>query len=853
KKNALGVVDSVVAEDIAQFPEQNLADALQRIPGLTINRESGEGRQIQLRGLGPDFTQVLLNGMEALGTTSSAYDSRGSVSRSRGFDYNIFASELFSRVDVHKSYSANLDEGGLAGTVALYTPRPFDYSGHKGAFSLQAGDNSHTSSVDRRFAGLFSNTWGRFGALASVAYSRRDTADTGYDTVRWRQVNAQSADISALPASTQALISGKSLWFPRGARPIIFKNDIERLGVTLALQFKATDNLTLGLDLLYGQLHNNRDELHIQHATGTSTGMGCYSLVTGPATEKKCSSVTALEYDKNNKVTYYALKNTTVVSESAIEDADSNIHQAVFNFDWKLRDDLRLTGLIGHEDTHFIDNKSKVYMIATGDMTLDFRNGFSGRNTYAFDTTNSSLYRYSDLDIWQPELKNDFDTAKADLVYDFATGGKLSGGVSAKRYKNEYSVATANYAAALNAGTLSRTVYSDLTYVDRSHPDNVWLSTDIPGVFAKLGIARWLPTVANKNIVTEETKAAYAQYEMAPLDMPMGSLRGNAGLRYYDTKITSDGPVGVKQVSIQRSYSDVLPTLNLAWDVTPQAILRFSAAKNVSRVALGSLNVSGTIQNDASKGDLSISAGNPDLKPMTSTNLEVAAEYYFKGAGYVSLSVFNKDLKNLTGSSLVNVRFGDTGYPLSFLGTVDANGAPQTADTIYKFSMPININDATVTGYEIAFKRDFDFLPAPFNNLGAIVNYTHVTGDTLYENVAGTGKSQYKPFAGLSKHTANATLYYETEKWGARVSAAYRSKYILAVQSGNTDENERGFHESLFVDMTAFYAVTPRLKLTLNALNLTDEPYEQYSDSTDRLYSATTSGRTISLKAIYNF
>src|SRR5690606_35678150 len=114
KREAMIAQDSIVAEDIADFPDLNLADSLQRVPGVTITREGGEGRQISLRGLGPDFTRVQVNGMEALGTSSSPMDARGGVSRSRAFDFNIFASELFNQIDVKKSYSADQEEGGIA-------------------------------------------------------------------------------------------------------------------------------------------------------------------------------------------------------------------------------------------------------------------------------------------------------------------------------------------------------------------------------------------------------------------------------------------------------------------------------------------------------------------------------------------------------------------------------------------------------------------------------------------------------------------------------------------------------------------------------------------------------------------
>ena len=138
KRLALGAQDVIVAEDIAAFPDLNLAESLQRIPGVTISRDAGEGRQIALRGLGPDFTRTQLNGMEVSASTSSGFDNRGSVSRTRAFDYSIFASELFNRVTVRKAYAADQDEGGVAGTVELRTSKPFDYPGFKAALSAKA-------------------------------------------------------------------------------------------------------------------------------------------------------------------------------------------------------------------------------------------------------------------------------------------------------------------------------------------------------------------------------------------------------------------------------------------------------------------------------------------------------------------------------------------------------------------------------------------------------------------------------------------------------------------------------------------------------------------------------------------
>ena len=165
KRAAVGSEEVILAEDIAAFPDLNLAESLQRIPGITISRDSGEGRQISLRGLGPDFTRTQLNGMEVLGNTASGMDNRGGVSRTRAFDYSLFASELFDKVTVLTSYAADLDEGGIGGTVQLETPKPFDFPGPKAVFSAKGQTNTNTDTVTPRLVGLASDRWGGFGAL----------------------------------------------------------------------------------------------------------------------------------------------------------------------------------------------------------------------------------------------------------------------------------------------------------------------------------------------------------------------------------------------------------------------------------------------------------------------------------------------------------------------------------------------------------------------------------------------------------------------------------------------------------------------------------------------------------------
>src|SRR5690606_13945175 len=186
KRGESGVIDAIVAEDIADFPDLNPAESLQRIPGVSITREGGEGRNISVRGLGPQCTRVRINGIEAL-ATGGGTDTSGGVNRGRGFDFNTFASELFSQLVVRKTSAAEIEEGSLGATVDLRTARPFDFEGFTLSIGGQASYNDLLEEVDPRGSFLVSNTFAdnKLGALLSVAYTDRKVIEEGSDSVRW--------------------------------------------------------------------------------------------------------------------------------------------------------------------------------------------------------------------------------------------------------------------------------------------------------------------------------------------------------------------------------------------------------------------------------------------------------------------------------------------------------------------------------------------------------------------------------------------------------------------------------------------------------------------------------------------
>ena len=157
KRNAPNAKETIMAEDIGKMPDLNLAESLQRVPSVTITREGGEGRQVSVRGLGPDFSRTTLNGME-VPASGGGLDSSGGVNRGRAVDFNIFASELFNRIDIHKTPIASVEEGGLGGTIELHTAKPLDNPGFHAIVGAQATVDNVADELDPRFTALISNT-----------------------------------------------------------------------------------------------------------------------------------------------------------------------------------------------------------------------------------------------------------------------------------------------------------------------------------------------------------------------------------------------------------------------------------------------------------------------------------------------------------------------------------------------------------------------------------------------------------------------------------------------------------------------------------------------------------------------
>ncbi|NBB64629.1 TonB-dependent receptor [Pseudomonas sp. ODNR1LW] len=866
KQDSVIQVDAIVAEDMAKFPDLNLAESLQRLPGVQINREAGEGRRISLRGLGPDFARVQLNGMEVLGNVDSAQDSRGQRSRDRAFDFNIFASELFSRVEVEKTFEAAQKEGGMAGTVGLFTGKPFDYGvGADGALSLKLGTNEYTDDTQPRIAALFTQNWDNvFGVSFSVAYSKRETTEQGHNTYNRSQPSAatmqslvtRGLNISNLSAAEQAKFLSGDLYFADGNRISSWNAEQERLGLTAAAQWRPMDGMELTLDVLHGEFTTRRNEYHLATRPLASTGSVAFDTAAGgvwPSIFQSASVINDLTWDSDNYVTMTDVTGTTFGSEHRRSLNENKFNQVVLTGEWEMSDRLKFDGHVGWEkSTYDTPYDDKLYMRAKGNLVANYgSNGQSVSFDYPnWDPTNPANYAMDSFYYRSFNNESELHEGELNARYELNDTWTLRAGVAYHKFRQQGE--DLFYDDNVN-GTRSKmrgTSVADVTSVF-TNAFGSWLVGDYDKAFAKYneyhrlapnkdGTGGALQDIENVYETTEETLSGFVQGDWDS-ELFGRRFRGNIGLRGYSTDTHSTGWIQgdsyayLGTTDVEGGYEGVLPAMNSVLEVTPELLVRFSATQNLNRPGLGSMAAEGSAFQDPDSGEITVSRGNPNLEPYKDTTLDFAVEYYFADVGLVSASVFHKDIKNFIGSlTLENVPFSETGVPVSTIP-----GA--TASTIVaEFSMPVNIEgNNQLTGLELAAQSQLSFLPAPFDNLGVVANYTYVDAD--------------EALTGISETSYNATVYYETNRWGARASLNFRDKWFTGRNDSVMSASTRGFEGGTYIDAAAFYNITDDMQVTFDAVNLTNEKDTQFWGQNEYLYNQNQSGTTYMVGLSYKF
>lgn len=898
KRESNSIVDVIKQEDIGKFPDTNLAEALQRVPGVVIDRDAGEGRSITVRGLGQDFTRIRINGIEALATTGGT-DSSGGNNRSRGFDFNVFASELFSTITVRKSSSADVDEGSLGATVDLQAPHPFEYTGFKATAALQSRYNDLSKEHDPRGSFLVTNTWfdRKVGFLVSGAYSKRQLFEEGFSTVRWDNGPSSGgwcSPIGVTPANpaTTATTCGPTAqgvnripgtpdtiaaynaasdpanFHPRLPRYGRLTHDQDRTGLTAAFQVKPWQGGLLTVDMLYSKLKATRQEDFLEAISFSSNaGQG----------GKPQTSVLETAYAPNGALLFGRYNGVDIRAESRFDELETTFKQPTITFEQDFGDWVKVTGKLGRADSKFrnpVQTTTTLDAINVNGYSIDFRESDRlARISYPFDVTQPggaltivgvprvtsgtqpavvANTTTSEIRIRPQGTDNVNDVAHVDVAWE-AVPGKFTfkSGLDYKKYSfdsfefrrvnqndtifappagttvNDLTTTISGFGRGLSlpSGTPTSWVIPNLRAITDAY--NIYcncLQSGPPGGPGDFTLSSTTNGNArgNNRSVEETDTGGFAMGEFST-DFFGTPARGNFGVRYVKTKTLATGfqaTGGGTEVTVSNEYTDWLPSLNLAFNVTRDFIVRVAAAKVMSRPQLGNLNPGGTI---TTTGNLSITSGNPLLEPFRANTYDASFEWYFARNALIGVGLFYKDINTYIQSLRSNVPYNQTGLPLSLL-------PPNfTGDEVFQVTVPVNTKGGSLSGYEINYQQPFTFLPDAFRNFGTLLTYTFVKSKIEYLVSPNAATTISDDLLNLSPKSWSATLYYDDGRFSARVSGAFRKTYLTRVPGQNNNDVE-GKNSTTNVDASLSYKVTPNIELTLEGVNLTNEPNDQFID-----------------------
>jgi iron complex outermembrane receptor protein len=884
KQQAVGVRDSIVAEDIGKFPEANIAESLQRVPGVILNRDesSAEGQRISIRGLPTEYSVTTLNGAPVNTTSTSTIGSAA-----RGFNYDVFASELFGRVDFYKSPLAELSEGGLGGVVDLQTPRPFDNPKRTVRYAVSGSYNTMSKKTDPTGFALYSNTWDSVGFLLGASHSSSVNNRSGFEATGGYNSSFRGAQNPVkgnfavtldydspranLGTYTKAQIDNALL--PRIYRFYGSSNERTRDGLVSSLQYKSGD-LNLSLDTMYSKLQNSRDELYygilVRNSKTTNR--------TAPAGTAGNNGFIPLnvKIDPESNLLTGTFGNTSYSSGVTYTEDETKFGYASLNARWVARDGLVITSQLSSNSSKALSYQDTLSGQIFGvDSTIDYGsdhvypsmsspvsytdpNNFSGFGIGTGWTRETDKGKQGRLVAdWDYALAGDWSGhLKAGAVFVETTKGieKRNGTAGATTKLNTMGN------AGLRAGMTSTLPISNLDMgAGWPHAFGTFTRDFTYSTFDPLAYntdATFTP--AQSFTATEKVSTAFIQSDFKGKVFDL-DWRFNAGLRYSSTETHIDnfkqkGASLVYQANQENGkYSNVLPAVSSALDLTDNLMWRASWGKTISRASLSIIAAQTVIPNPF---DNSATAGNPSLKPQSSKNLDTSLEWYFQPGSLLSGAVFRKELTDATVANTVQTTFGALGLPDTALGAIFQDTAgrvdPNLPMTLRSFS---NAGQQTLKGYEIAYQQAFTFLPDPFKGFGAIASYTHIDPFNSAKWITNAGKEI--EVNSVPKYAYSTTAYYERGPLAVRLSYNYKGRSLHSDNPRNNgDDLIRWRAARGYMDGNISYKINDSLELRIDALNLTNTlAYDYFEDATGqygsgkktRMDYAKYDGRTIKI------
>ncbi len=872
--------DSIIAEDIGKFPDLNLSESLQRIPGVAITKDAGEGREISVRGLNTSFSLVRINGMDALSSTGSS-DFDGGVNRTRAFDFNVFASDLFNKLTVHKTTDASQEEGALGAMVDMNTARAFDYKKFTLVASAQGIYNDQSNEVAPRVSAMIADTWGDFGALVSLNYGKRKITEEGSSATSWTAANIINASSKTMPlggfANTSAGAGGYTLaqldnaLIPRIPRYDEFHDDSERKGATASFQWKPSDQTLVNLDAMYSDFSATRQEDYIElefanNSSGCKTTNPNGTCVggTAPAIQSGTGNLTVTNATINsqNVMTEATVNGADIRTEERFDRLDTKFSQVDLQFFHEFNDKIKVDAVVGRSESDFTNPEQTTigWDIQSNNASYNFTN--MANPVINFGTAainNPNAWTLDEVRLRPQGVTNIFNNADFNLTYKPLAWFTTKFGADSRRYT--YSSFFLQRGTATSTGNTESSTPAAAQAIPLSsygQGETVggvsYATPSVSGAYNALNLnnqsiygAAWYlttnPELGSNNSVIEADVGGYAMGSFDFANVLNVPVHGNFGVRIVNTHETAVGNTFVnsvqQEVDANHSYAEVLPSLNIIYEPVPDYLIRMSAGRVMSRPNLTDLVSSTTVTATAGAG--SVKTGNPDLNPTLANAYDIAFEAYPGAGSLVSLALFRKDFSSLVQTVTTKQIFQNNtfGIPVSAAlaacpQTIAANG--QCAiNQLWSFQSTTNAAGTSLNGVEVNFELPFRFLPSFLSQTGMLANYTYVDSKENYLNSAGQVQ-EVAELQGLSRQTFNTTLYYDDKPWTARVSAVYRSHYILAYPAtkyvlAGIPQGTEGWDSTWNIDASIQYNVTPQIQLTLQGVNLTDQAAREYDVS----------------------
>lgn len=843
KKEATSIVEVISAEDIGKLPDSSIADAITRAPGLTAQRVAGRASEVNIRGFAGDFSTTLLNGREQVNPGGN-----------RGVEFDQYPSELIGGVTIYKTPDGKLVGQGLSGTVDLQTIRPLKYNERSISLNARLEQNSlgevnpGYSDQGNRISGTYIDQFAdnTFGVAIGVA-----RLDSPGQYENWN------------PDLGTTNIGGQNVVLVTGAKFGSGSTENVRTGIMGVFEYKPNDTFHSTLDIFYSKFEKAE--------TFRGLEMGLEWGQTRTSATVSGDEVVAASYS-----------NVTPVFKHKAQPIDDDIFSIGWNNKLKLNDNWTAVIDVSGSSAERVNRELELYTGAiTGadnqlagpvSYTIDPNTGLP-TFTFGINYADPSVVQLTDSSGWGQAGYDKTFTTQDDQVAlrlnfkrDFLEGAFSSVEFGVNYAERQKAYKADEYIVQLLSSPIS---LANSSFLQGSVPNNLvggvpFFAFDILGVFNS-GIYNSIPNgvgvnsdVIKKDYSIKEEVVTY--FGQLNIDTDLGSVpvRGNIGVQYIQTnqdsigyRLFNNSPTQAELFSAGASYNDFLPSLNLAFTLPYDQIVRFSAAKTLARPRMDKMSASNNYScnpgGTAPVGQCiwSGGGGNPELEPTRANSYDLAYEKYFDTKAYIGLAYYYKKLTTYSYDA-TNPNFDFSGYlPPAGLTPVSDFG---------NFYQTINGTGGYVKGTELTVSLPFSMFSETLDGFGMVLNASDVSS-----SIAGEGPGSTTPFPGLSEFNANATLYFEKGGFSTRASLRRRGDFY-----GQTT----GFAGNLFRNYIAAESIVDfqmgynfgegtfeGLSLLLQVNNLTNERYaeQQFQLGELRNRSYTEYGRSVLLGLNYKF